>query len=66
MGALCKHDLVDSSAWATLKLPNKEGTNAGRSVPSGVHVWLAIVGGRNAAAQITGSVFQILSLHAGP
>ena len=32
---------------------------AGRGVPSGVHVWLAFVGGRNAASRITGPVFQL-------
>jgi hypothetical protein len=59
MRALSEHDLVDSSAWATLKLTNREGTTTGRRVPSGVHVQLAVVGGRNAAARITGSMFQI-------
>ena len=33
MRTLFEHDLVDSSAWASFGLPNKEGTNAGRSVP---------------------------------
>jgi len=59
------HDPVDSSPWATFKLPKGEGTNAGRGVPSGVHVWLAFVGGRDAASRITGPVFQLLSLRVG-
>jgi len=59
MRALCEHDLVDSSAWVTLNLPNKEGTNAGRSVQLGDHMWLAFVGCRNIAGRITASVFQL-------
>jgi hypothetical protein len=56
------HDPADSSPWATLKLPKGEGTNAGRGVPLGIHLWLAFVGGRNAAPRITGPVFQLLLL----
>jgi len=63
--ARCGHDPVDSHLGRLLKLPKGEGTNAGRGVPSGVHVWLAFVGGRNAASRITGPVFQLLSLRVG-
>ena len=44
--ARCGHDPVDSLLGRLLKLPKGEGTNAGRGVPSGIHVWLAFVGGR--------------------
>ena len=57
--ARCGHDPVDSLLGRLLKLPKGEGTNAGRGVPSRVHVWLAFVGGRNAASRITGPVFQL-------
>jgi len=36
MRALSEQDLFDSSACATFKLTNREGTTEGRSVPSGV------------------------------
>jgi hypothetical protein len=64
MRALCELDLVGSSAWVTLNLPNKEGTNAGRSVQLGDHMRLAFVGCRNIAGRITASVFQLFCRYA--
>jgi hypothetical protein len=48
-----------NSSTLRLSLPNKHGTNADGSVPSEVHVRLAVVGSRNAAARITASVFKL-------
>jgi hypothetical protein len=59
MRTLSEHDLVNSSAWATLKLTNRDGITAGRGVPLGVHVCLAVVGCGNVAARIAASVFQL-------